>query len=186
MKFISMTLFAMKLLAGVHSLKDEHSYQSLQEGGQDLESEEYYFVLIWDPAAGPYLGCLTVNHSNAKEKQKLSLKECKDDNNDDQFWWYDGDTKLFHTKLNDEMCMQAGLGGTPGYETKLCLFPCDGAEYEEYEDLRKFNYTHSGGTIKLKNTNLCVIFRGIHSNFGEPIILKPCGDSEGQKSWTKD
>jgi hypothetical protein len=183
MKFISMTLFAMTFLAGVHSLKDEHSYQSLQDGGRDLESDVYYFVLISDPAAGPDSGCVTVNHSNAKEKQKLSLQECKDDNNDDQYWRYDEDTKLFHTRLNDEMCMQAGLGGTPGHGTKLRLFPCDGAEYE---DLRKFDYTPSGGTIKLENTDLCVIFRGIHSNFGDPIVLKPCSASEGQKSWIED
>jgi hypothetical protein len=176
MKSISMTLIAMTVLTGVHSWK-EQPLESLQDGGRDLShiQESPYFQLVSDDAS-PESGCLIVVRSNPRPRQKLLLGSC---DLPDQGWRYDSDTKLFHTMLKDDMCMQAGLGGTPGHGTKMRLFPCD-----EDEELQKFDY---GNTIELVGANLCVIFQGIHSNVNvDEIKLKPCDISDGQDDWSQD
>jgi hypothetical protein len=169
MKSILMTLLAMTVLTGVHSLK-EHPLESLQDGGRDLTED--YFELVSDDAL-PYLsGCLIVVGSNPIEKQKLLLGKCGGKN---QAWRYDAINQQFHTKLNDDMCMQAGLGGTPGRGSKMRLFECD-----KDEPLQRFEY---GNALRLVDTELCVGFLGNTPNVNEdPIVLKPC--EHGGNEWS--
>jgi hypothetical protein len=166
MKSILMTLLAMTVLTGVHSLK-EHPLESLQDGGRDLFEEPYnYFEIVFENAI-PYLsGCLTVVGSNPIEKQRLLLGSCGAPS---QAWRYDFVTKLYHSKLNDDMCMQAGLGGRPG-RGKMRLFKCD-----EDEALQKFKSAEAGHAIGLVDTDFCVSFSGNKADVNvDPIVLKPC------------
>jgi hypothetical protein len=91
-----------------------------------------------------------------------------------QAWVPDGG--LFRTTLNQTMCMQAGRGGTPTGGTKLRIFPCD-------VDNKYQQFAYNNDTIKLKDTNYCVVFRGVNANVNDPIILKSCDKSGTQDSW---
>ena len=110
--------------------------------------------------------------SKAKADQPLILGSC---DKPKQEWKFDNG--LFRTTLSETMCMQAGRGGTPKKGVKMRVFPCD-----KDNGLQQFVYDQV--TIKLKNTTLCVAYRGVNSNVNvDPIILKTCN---GQDNWSED
>jgi hypothetical protein len=170
MKSISMTLLAMTVLTGVHSLK-EQPLESLQDGGRDLQED---YVQLYTDDLPELTGCLTVIGGTPSNKDKLLLGECNQRN---QAWRYDAATMQFHTKKNDKFCLQAGLGGPVGHGSKMRIFECD-----EDEALQKFEYLNA---LVLNGTDLCVAYRGINANVGkDPIVLKPC--DLGNNNWSQD
>jgi hypothetical protein len=89
-------------------------------------------------------------------------------------------TKQFRTKLDDDMCMQAGLGGgRPAGRGNMRLVKCD-----EHEALQKFEYVvDAGQAIGLVDTDCCVSFAGNKADVNvDPIVLKPC--ARGNNKWS--
>lgn len=119
--------------------------------------------------------CLIVKDSDAKKDKKLILGEC----DKDQAWKFDNG--LFRTTLDETMCMQAGRDEKrPRPGTKMRLFPCD-----KDKKIQQFDYNQI--TIELKDTNMCVVFKGRKADVNkDPIILKSCNKSDGQDNWSED
>ena len=122
------------------------------------------FQLVSDDASSK--ACAIVKSSNAKADQPLILGSC---DKPKQAWKFNATNGLFHSTLNETMCMQAGRGGTPQKGVKMRVFPCN-----KDNKLQQFAYNQL--TINLKDTNFCVAYRGVTSNVNaDPLILKACG-----------
>lgn len=116
-------------------------------------------------------GCLVVEKSDARHEQKLILGDCGVDAS--TTWRYNNG--LFHTKLNDDFCIQVGRGEkSPDPGRKMRLAPCDATN-----DLQQFYQFEMTGHIQLKtNDKLCVEYHGKNANVNEDdIILKKCKSS---------
>ena len=169
----------MKLLSTIVlvmvTLKDCHGWTALRRRvNQALD----YFQLFTDGPAET--GCLIVTDSKPRADQKLTLGKC---GLPGQEWRLDNDS-LYHTNLDDGMCMQAGREGTPAHGTKLRIFPCDkNSTLQHFEG--PISETYIGG-IRLKNyPNLCVDWRGVNANIKQdPIIVKDCKKVNG--GWSRD
>lgn len=175
MKLLSTIVLIMATLKGVHGWAALRRRVS-QEGNDPLALD--YFQLFTD---GPAVtGCLIVEDSRPRADQKLILGEC---DLSGQEWRLDDDS-LYHTKLDDGMCMQAGRGGTPVHGTKLRIFPCDKANNLQHFE-GPISETYTGG-IRLKNyPKLCVDWRGVNANINQdPIIVKDCNNVNG--GWSRD
>ena len=131
-----------------------------------------YVQFYSDPPPPQDVGCLIVRNSIAVNDNKLILGDC---GLPSQAWRYDDG--LFRTKLDDNMCMQAGRGGEPKHGMMVRVFACD-----KDNKLQKFDYDGKG-IIKLANTNFCVVYRGVTSNVNEDnIILRDC--ARGIINWS--
>jgi hypothetical protein len=147
------------------------------EGGPASATLDYFQLSTDGPAV---TGCLIVTDSNPIADQKLILGKC---GLPDQEWRLDSDY-LYHTKLNDNMCMQAGRGGTPVHGNKTRIFPCNkNNTLQRFEGPSSANYT---GGVRLKDyPTLCVSWRGVDANIGQdPIIVKNCTLLSG--GWSQD
>lgn len=175
----------MKLLSTIvlimATLESGHGWTALRrrvsEEGSDSLALDYFQLFSDFPAE---IGCLIVTDSKPRADQKLKLGEC---DLPGQEWRLDTDY-LYHTKLNDGMCMQAGRGGTPIQGTKLRLFPCDkNNNLQRFEGPISENYV---GGIRLKDfPKLCVSWRGVNTNINQdPIIVKNCENVDG--GWSRD
>jgi hypothetical protein len=172
MKLLSITILITVTLDAVQgwralrrvSQEDNGSHRQLQDSFQLVSDDTYERA------------CLIVAGSDAKRDQKLMLGEC---DLPDQAWKFDNG--LFRTTLDENMCMQAGRGGTrPTHGTKMRLFPCD-----KDKKIQQFDYNWVN--IELKDTNMCVIFRGHTADVSkDPIILKSCDESDNQNNWSED
>lgn len=130
------------------------------------------FQLVSDEASSK--ACAIVKDSQAKADKPLILGSC---DKPKQAWKLNATSGMVRTILNETMCMQAGRGGTPQKGTKMRVFPCD-----KDNKLQQFDYNQL--TVKLKNTTLCVAYRGVKANVNtDPLILKNCG-SVGD-SWSQ-
>ena len=170
----------MKLLSTIvliiATFKGGHGWNALRRRVSG-EGPDYFQLYTDGPAV---TGCLIVTVSKPRADQKLKLGNC---DLPDQEWRLDTDF-LYHTKLNDSMCMQAGRGGTPVHGTKLRIFPCD-----KNNTLQLFEGPLSQtflGAIRLKNyPNLCVDWRGVNADINQdPIIIKDCKNKNG--GWSAD
>lgn len=131
-----------------------------------------------DPHAGEWFeleakkqtGCIHVKKAVARAERNLILGECGSD--PENAWRYNNG--MFHSKLDDNMCIQAGRKETVSRGRKMRLFPCD-----ELNDNQKFYHFESSGHIKLQsNQDLCIEFEGRNANINsDVIVLKTCIDA---------
>lgn len=168
MKFVKAALLAIAFMGG-----EAHGWKTLHAGAsqrvRDLTSDDDYVEFFF---AVQDTGCLIVKDSKPRDDQKLMLGTCGLPN---QVWKYDNG--LLRTRLDAEMCMQAGRKGTPHHGKKLRLFSCN-----RRNDLQMFEYDK--GVIKLASTNLCVVYRGVHADVNiDPIILVDCDEAGGRINW---
>jgi hypothetical protein len=59
------------------------------------------------------------------------------------------------------------------------LFPCDGDK-----TIQQFDFERS--PIKLKDTNMCVAFRGNTAQLNDPTLLKTCDEAGGSDYMSVD
>lgn len=142
---------------------------------------EEYFTL--DTVGG---GCIGIDKGGARKGNALKLLECVS-NNDSIQWRIDEDVR-FHSKVNDDMCMQAGYGKSVNDGTKMRIYPCSNSRYQKFDD--SFIMDGLFGPIKLESEpNLCVVSRGVKRNIGvDPIIMKACDILEDDRAigWEGD
>lgn len=142
---------------------------------------EEYFTL--DIIGG---GCIGLDQGSARQGNKLKLLECVSDNDAIQ-WSIDEDIR-FHSKVDADMCMQAGHGNSVNDGTKMRIYPCSNSEFQKFDD----SFISGGpfGPIKLESEpGLCVVPRGVNRNIGvDPIILKECNGLEEDRAigWEGD
>jgi len=169
------TLFAIVALKGVYGWKAVREVSRDEEGRRLTSYSQLYADIQED-----FTACLIVKDSDARDDKKLILGDCGLPN---QAWRRDADG-LWHTKLNEDYCMQAGRGGKVGHGTKMRLFKCDNGEKRQ-----QFVGPDGGiGGIKFKDPDyddFCVEFRGNTPNINvDPIIVKTCDVSVA--GWSAD
>jgi len=132
------------------------------------------FVGLCSDDAYPESGCMVVKGEKAKAGQSIILGNPGLNHK----WRYDSDG-LFHSALDDTMCMQAGHRRPAGHGTKMRLYPCDKTNPLQW-------FSKDGVDIELQNSaKLCVGFRGDKSHVDvDPLILKDC-DKVGN-NWSED
>jgi len=173
MKFFASALLALTALNGVRGWKPLR-YTSEEEGGRQLEGI-YYSQLVSDNQDS-VSACLIVKDSIPHDDQKLILGDCDLPN---QAWFLDSDG-LYHTKLDDNYCMQAGRTGKLKHGVNMRLFKCNKS--------KKSQQFQGVGVIHLKDpaySDLYVEFRGAHPNVNvDPIILKD--NDAAHAGWSAD
>ena len=139
----------------------------------EAANETFTGTLGLQGGAGPFA---KVKDDNPDRWQQLVVDEMKDygtsDVPDTFLWTADQEFPLLHSKLDYDMCIQAGYGGTVQHGTKLRLNLCDkDNEFQKWD-----TYIH--GSMKLlddKYKDYCVASRGTHYDFGEdPMIMVSC------------
>jgi len=120
-------------------------------------------------------GCIVVKESKVRAERRLALGKCGDVKN---AWRYNNG--MYHNRLDDRMCMQAGKKSDPKGGHKVRLFPCD-----PDHDLQQFFEYEMTGHIKLKSDEkLCIEFEGDTANIDDDdIVLKKCKDAVD--GWTR-
>jgi len=121
-------------------------------------------------------GCLVVKDENPKPAQPLILGSCKLNHS----WRYDRNG-LFHSALDDDMCLQAGTKKNAQIKvgSGLRLYPCD-------KNNKKQQFDYNNVDIRLRGyDNLCIGYRGANGDVGvDPIVLRKC-KTEGT-NWSQD
>lgn len=138
---------------------------------------------ITDPHAGEWFelgakkqsGCLVVHKAKAREERQLVLAKCGEDA--ENIWRYNNG--LFHSRLNDTMCMQAGRKPKASSGRRMRLFPCDRQNPNQV-----FQYFQTTGHITLQSDRtLCIEFEGRKAQVDDAIVLKTCEDAVD--GWTR-
>lgn len=124
-------------------------------------------------------GCVQPKNGSTVKFTEIILDEC-----DESYAWNgmvvaDG-AVIFRSRLDLNMCLQAGSGGDPRHGTKMRLMPCN-----DNEENQKFEWS-DGAPIKLASRNdLCMEWRGNTASVGiDPIIMKTCDGTEYE--WSGD
>jgi Ricin-type beta-trefoil lectin domain len=124
--------------------------------------------------ASPVGGCLVVKGENPQPGAALILG-----NHDLDHGWRIDDYGLFHSALDDKMCMQAGRKAPAVSGTPMWLYRCDRTNPKQ-------QFVYDGVAIKLKGSSgLCVGFQGTTSEVDvDTLILKAC--SKKGNNWSED
>ena len=124
--------------------------------------------------ASPVSGCLVVSGENPKTGTALILG-----NRDLNHGWRVDEYGLFHTALDDKMCMQAGRKAPATAGTPMRLFCCD-----RTNPLQQFVYDRVDIVLK-GSVGLCVGFHGTTSEVDkDTLILKDC--SKKGNNWSEN
>lgn len=88
----------------------------------------------------------------------------------------------FRSRLDADMCLQAGLGGNPKVGTKMRLAKCKAGEY-----FQQFSWDDFEAPILLSSRDdLCMMWRGVTGNPGvDPMIMTDCTKSP-EYEWSGD
>ena len=123
--------------------------------------------------------CIKVKDGSAAEGQALILGDCEQGTNDG---WRLDSARLFHSQLDDTMCIQAGRGRTARNGNVLRLFPCDATRKNQ-----RFVYLRGIGIRPLFRQNLCVVWKGgLPEIDTDEILLNFCQDVGGRIEWDVD
>jgi len=136
------------------------------------EGHDDYFGLNNDSSENG--GCLVIKDENPVSGQPLILGNC-DLNHD---WRYDSHG-LFHSALDDDMCMQLGRNNEQiKLGTAMRLYPCDQNNQKQQFDYNRIDIRPRG------YNNMCIGFRGNTGNVDvDPIVLRHCKDGS---NWSQD
>jgi hypothetical protein len=124
--------------------------------------------------AYPDGGCLVVAGEKTVPGTALILG-----NPDLNHGWRIDEYGLFHSALDDKMCMQAGRKSPAVSGTPMWLYRCDRTNPKQ-------QFVYDQVEIELKGSNgLCVGFQGTTSDVDEDtLILKACGKKGN--NWSED
>ena len=144
----------------------------LRRLGDEDENFSFTGTLGLSGGAGPFV---KVQSDNPKRWQKLIIDDIPDYGGDDipgtYAWTMKGDS-LLHSGLDENMCIQAGYGGTVKHGTKLRLNKCD-----ESNEFQRWN-SDIHGSMKLlddKFNEYCVASSGASFDLGkDPMIMVDC------------
>lgn len=174
---ITMKLFA--ATTAIVSVFLAHVMDQVQ--AENDQGAAFYFTL---GATGG--GCIGLKRSTAERGDRLILRECS--LTDDSIQWTIDDESRFRSKLNIDMCVQAGVtGSAAGSGTALRMVPCGVSDLQKF-DLSEFSGDGSFfGPIKpAASPALCVVHRGPNANIdADPIVLKECSnfDDDRTQGW---
>jgi cell division septation protein DedD len=125
-----------------------------------------------------YGGCVHPKNGSTA-KSEIILDECDESRAWNVKTVEDG-VVVFRSRLDLNMCLQAGLGGKPRHGTKMRLVPCD--NNEEYQ---KFEWSDETPIKLASREDLCMEWRGRSANVGvDPIVMKRCDGTE--YGWSGD
>jgi Ricin-type beta-trefoil lectin domain len=116
-------------------------------------------------------GCLVVKDEETISGQPIILGECELNHN-----WRNDSAYLFHSELDDGMCMQVvpPSGGSIKKGVQLYLYPCDSSNAKQ-----KFVVNDNDG-LKISPKGYetyCAGYKGYNSDVGtDPIVLKFCDE----------
>lgn len=121
-------------------------------------------------------GCVQPKGGETTSGTLVILDEC----NSERAWNVkekDG-VVTFRSRLDTDMCLQAGLGGAVEVGTKMRLAKCNAGEY-----LQQFSWNDFEAPILLSSRDdLCMMWRGVNGNPGvDPIIMTDCA----KRPWTE-
>lgn len=124
-------------------------------------------------------GCIEPKKGSVKKGNGLVLGECTNPMNSWRIEEVKGkDAVIFHSRRDDDKCIQATHSGVVVDGSKLRLYPCNRGNVLQHFVWNEGDPETSTKNVPLKpitNQNLCVVNRGIYDNFNvDPIILKPC------------
>ena len=123
--------------------------------------------------------CIKVQDGIATAGQALILGDCEEGTNDG---WRLDSARLFHSELDDTLCLQAGRGSTARDGNVLRLFPCDASQNSQ-----RFVYSRGIGIRPLFSQQLCVVWKGGLPEINvDEILLNFCQDVGGRIEWDID
>lgn len=175
-KFLVQVILTVLLMVAATAQEQDTPLATSDCGTDGCETETNIHEGEWfELSARKQSGCIVVKNAKVRAERQLILGECGDIKNAWRF-----NNGLFHSRLDDRMCMQAGKQPGPMGGRKIRLFPCDTSK-----ELQEFFHYDLTGHIKLKsNENLCIEFQGHNANINEDnIVLKKCEDAVD--GWTK-
>ena len=159
----------------IDSTTASSSARKLQGNGDEFN---YYFI----PDA-EYTGRLGVKDADPMPGKEIVLSDCDDPLAGDLACvWRIDNMGLFHSALDDTLCMQVGFFGKVVNGARIRLGICD--EWG-LNDGQVFSWEELEAPIQpTVRPDLCMLYRGAQPHIGDPIRLVDC--SVRQEAWSGD
>lgn len=132
-------------------------------------------------------GCIEPKDDKVTSKNGLVLGECGNPMNSWRIEKVEGkDAVIFHSRRDDDKCIQATHAGVVIDGSKLRIYPCNSGNVLQHFVWVGGDPDTSSVEVQLKpkvNQDLCVVDRGVKQHFNvDPIIMKDC-DLRGDDGW---